>query len=437
MRLHSVRSRLRAGIQYVPPTTPGAVVTWPSAPTSIGTGSNPFRYFLGTMHIAEDTFYGADNFDYPAAYSRRTTLTNNRLMVWMHGTSGGNASVNSQFAPATGFDFELRTIDSGEYSGFANERWTINADGTSYTGRRLAACINDLCELYPEIDYTDDGIVLAGSSLGMGGSCSQVMVLPDPWRARIAYVYGAVGAVLMRTLGAYKYTDWPSDNGSNNAFWDQIDFEALCESDAIVRGMHYRHQFSSNDGQFDLADGTNTQLPWVNLCEAQCISAVCTWVANGHSRTESGINFPDVRQFQGESQVTLDRAHPCFTNSSGNYPDNATDRLNVATYPRGHYNVGLIWDHANTVDTVSEIIIPIRYSRSTGLGGGMPDMPTDITVDVTPRRPRNFVLSGTVHWSFDGGAQTGSGTVTNGVITAADIALTSGAGFKSLRFYKV
>lgn len=408
------------------------------SPTNSSDGGTPYRHFAGSWDIDARPYYTEAGADLPGGYSARPTFANGgRLHVFLHGSGSGTTSINNAYAPDAGFDVEYRQADAETISASWREWHTAGTDGVNYPGRRIVDGIRWLMQRYPAIDVTTEGIAIMGNSLGMGGAIMQTMILPDPWRARLAFVSGDIGATLPRIQGTTKYTNWLADSGDGMAFWDGIDFSIQCLTDPIVRGMHYRHRFSSNDSNYS-DSGTSTQLPWVNLCETNKISLVAVWVNNGHQATEAGITFRDIRSFEGESNCTIDKAHPCFTNSSGNYPTAQADRLDVATYPRGHYNLGLIWDHDNVVDSASEIIFPLRYSRATSMGGSIPDQPTDITVDVTPRRPKNFTLTNgeTIFWSFDSGAQTGSGTVSGDVFTASSIALTSGGAFKNLRFYK-
>jgi hypothetical protein len=435
-RFPTPRGRGTAAGQNTPAGVP--LLTFNSTPDdSGGGGANAWEFFLGNWDLEADTYFDSNATDLPASYARLTTPGSNpRISVYMHGSGG---SPNGVYAPESGFSYTTGTADAEWANAAWRQWWALDEDGTNYTGRRIVGCIQKVMELHPGIDVLNKGFVMHGPSMGMGGAIAQTMVMPAPWRSRIAYVFGNIGSCLFRLLGTFKYTNYPADDGVGDPFWDQLDFEAKAVSDSIVRGMHYRHRFSSDDGQYDLADGTNTQLPWVNICEEQKISLVATWVQNGHSQTESGVTFPTIFPMQAaEQDVTLDKAHPCFTASTGNYPTTAEDRIDVATYPRGHYNLGLVWDHANIVDSASEIIFPIKYVRATSIGGGIPDQPTDITVSVTPRRPRNFTITNgeTIFWSFDSGAQTGSGTVSGDVITAAGIELTSGDAYKNLRFYK-
>ena len=103
-----------------------------------------------------------------------------------------------------------------------------------------------------------------------------------------------------------------------------------------------------------------------------------------------------------DQDISLDRAHPAFTQSTGNYPLRAQDRINEAKFRRGHYNMGLLWQHKKIVDEPSQIVFPLRYQRRTDLGKDLPDQPERITVSVTPRRAKRFAFheGESLHWSL-------------------------------------
>lgn len=427
------------------PGTPGTPVpglTLPTQPTSVGHNT---LWYLGSFSLTAGGYYDDDGFAYRASYSTRKNLSAGaRLGVTLHSSGGYNSFVNTSYGPFQGVDVEVRTQDGeAKQSNDPTEQaewWCYSADGQPYPVRRVAALLDAVAARHPEIDVTGKGIVYNGNSMGNGGVL-HTMILPDPWRARIAYARGSVGVFMPRQIAQRaprQYKGWPADSGDTAALWDAVDFALQAKRDAIVRGMHYRQQFSSND-MFSEGLGGNTQLEWVNLCEDNRISAVATWVHNGHSATEKGVNFPDVRVFEvPEQDITLDRAHPCFTRSTGNWPQLASDRRNRDLYPRGHYNLGLTWDHARTVDSANEIVFHLQYRHRTGFGTGIPDQPDRITVDVTPRRARHFALrhGEQVRWAWDGTALTGTARVQGDVLTAEGIPLVSGAGYKRLRFFR-
>lgn len=423
-------------------TPRGTLLQLPALPSAVGHSTVWYR---GNFSLPPGGALDSDGYPYAASYVMRQRMpAAPRLGVTLHSSGGYNSFVNSPFALFKGVDVEVRTQD-GQAKKQVNQKhpaeyWCYGPDGQPYPARRVAALLDAVTARHPEIDVVHKGIVYNGNSMGNGGVL-HTMILPDPWRSRIAYARGGVGVFMPRRIAQLqpgKFAGWPPDHGASSALWDAVDFAIQAQRDPIVRGMHYRQQFSSNDRSSEGPDG-NTQLEWVNLCEAHKISAVATWVQNGHNDEERGVEIPPIKAFEvPEQDVTLDRAHPCFTHCSGNWPASRTDRLNRNVYPRGHYNVGLLWDHARIVDSSTEIVFPIQYRHRTGFGGGIPDQPPTITVNVTPRRPRHFALrdGDLLRWSWDNGALSGTARVHGDVVTAEGIPLVSGAGYKRLRFYR-
>ncbi|NQX88206.1 MAG: hypothetical protein HRT77_06050 [Halioglobus sp.] len=413
------------------------VVVAPEEPT---TTRGTWVYYAGTLDIDEDPFFDPHGIDFKWAYARKDPLpADPRIVVQMHGSGGGKGFVEL-FAPAPAGDLEVRTQDADTYNPNWREWWTFGADGQPYPGRRIAAVLGFVTDRY-DIDTSRRGIVLEGSSMGGAGSVIQTMILPAPWRGQIAYSAGIIGPMLPREVAKKspgQYISMAPDNDRYRAAWDGIDFVIQAERNPVVRGMHYRHRFSSDD-IFSRGLSGSTQLEFVNLVEKHKIGGAFAWAKADHGTQEAGVRLPNLMKFeQVEMDVTLDRAHPALTGSSGNYPLTAEDRIDEARFPRGHYNMGITWDHANIVDTAQEIVFPLRYLHREGIGKDIPDQPIEITVDVTPRRPKNFVLADgeVLHWSFDGGVLSGSVVVTGDVVTVEGIPLRSGAAYKNLRIYR-
>ena len=400
-----------------------------------------WKFYAGTLDIADNDYYDPHDVDFKWAYSRREPLpADPRIYVHMHGSGGGEGAMRV-FGPSSQGDIEVRTQDAEAYSQRWREWWTIGADGSPYPGRRIAAILNFLTERYG-IDVSKRGIVLGGPSMGGAGAVAQTMILPSPWRGYIAYASALSGVIMPRQIAARdpaQYNTFPPDNVANRALWDSFDFEVQSLSDPIVRGMHYRQAFSTND-QFSAGlHRASTHLLFVNLVEEQKIGGAFGWVQAGHSFYEDGVQLPNMSIFERpEQDVTLDRAHPAITRSTGNFPLLAADRIKQEKFPRGHYNMGITWDHANIVDDDTQIVFPLKYTRRVDLGKGIPDQPQAITVSVTPRRAHEFELRDgeALKWSWDGGALTGVATVTGDTVTVDDIPLVSGDDYKMLRIYR-
>ncbi len=410
-------------------------VSAPEAPTRSGNG---WAYYLGTLAIADEDFLDPHGIDFEWAFSvRRPASETPRIAVYMHGSGGAWGAVRSAFAPGFRAGIEVRNVDAQRYDTKWREWWTFASDGVNYPGRRIAATLDYLLTRFPGATVASEGIILAGKSMGGTGAIIQTMTLPDPWRARIAYATGTIGVVMPRRIyqrNPGQYRNLPPDTGPGSV-WDRIDFAQRARSDAIVRGMHYRHGFSTDD-PFSAGPDGNTQLEFVNIVEANRIGGAFFWIRNGHSATEPGVNGVWIASFEvPEQDVTLDRAHPAITNSTGNYPLTAAQRVDEATYPRGHYNLGITWDHASIVDSADELVFPLKYQRRTDIGGGIPDQPESITVSVTPRRTRHFAIvdGETLAWRWDDGALAGAATVVGDTLTIDGIPLRSGDDYKRLQ----
>ena len=126
----------------------------------------------------------------------------------MHGSGGGTEFVKL-FAPEAGGDIEVRTQDAETYNRNWQEWWMFGADGQPYPGRRIAAILDFVTWRY-DIDTTRRGIVLEGSSMGGAGAVVQTMILPDPWRERIAYSAGRIGPMLPREVAKKSRRRQPS-----------------------------------------------------------------------------------------------------------------------------------------------------------------------------------------------------------------------------------
>lgn len=414
------------------------LITAPETPTETG---GWWKFYAGSMDIDANDFYDPHGVDFKWAYSRKDPLPQHpRVVVHMHGSGGGQGSMEV-FGPSELGDIEVRTQDAEAYSQDWREWWTFGADGTPYPGRRIVATLQFLRKRY-NLDLGVRGIVLQGPSMGGAGAVIQTMILPSPWREYIAWSSARVGVVMPRQIARRdpaQYGNFPPDDAQHKALWDSIDFAVRSATDPIVQGIHYRHAFSSDDQFSAGVNNASTQLEFVNLVEQHKIGGAFAWVKAGHSTYEEGVNLPDLSAFEvPEQDVTLDRAHPAITGSTGNYPLLAAQRVNHNEHPRGHYNMGITWDHAAIVDDATQIVFPLKYTRRTGIGGGIPDQPERITISVTPRRAKHFPLRDgeTLKWSWDNGALSGVAKVAGNTVTIDAIPLISGEPYKMLRIYR-
>lgn len=415
-----------------------ALISAPPLPTKTG---GQWAFYRGKMAIGANDYYDPHNVDFEWAYGRKNPLPRDpRIVVFMHGSGGGKGAVSSAFAPSAHGDIEVRAQDAETYNQRWREWWAFGADGLPYPGRRIAAALEFVTQRYG-IDVGRRGIVLAGPSMGGAGAVVQTMILPEPWRQHIAYSTGRIGVIMPRRIAQKspsQYVTQPPDDSRHKDLWDSIDFAVQAASDSIVRGIHYRHSFSVND-QFSEGPEGNTQTEFVNLVEKHKIGGAFAWVSAGHASHEPGVKLPDLANFETtEQNISLDRAHPAFTRSTGNHPQSAEDRVDESRFPRGHYNLGLIWNHAEVVDESTQIVFPLRYQRRVNIGKGIPDQPQEIIVSVTPRRPREFEIRDgeTLRWSWNKGELTGQAIVMGDTVTIDAIPLVSADRFKTLRIYR-
>lgn len=437
----------------------------PAAQGNIG-GPAEWAQYSGSIDTFNDNGYFTEQsltsmyWNYSRTNVGGDAPTSMRMLIRYHNSAAGKAPTfySTVYAPFSPKDnqIEVRYVDAEQFSGSFREWHVMGTDGVRYPIRRVGAIIEYLNTIYPgQIDYDNQGMILWGNSMGGGGSYWQAMAMADPWRQYIAYISGGIGGPIPRTHAFHYNGLWPADEGyGNNGAWDSVEFRIQAQTDPIVRGIHYRHRWSTNDdawltGPFEFLNP---------VCEDQKIACSWTWMNNGHSPSEPGYKRM-MEQFLEQDvtnsgavagyTVTVDRAHPAFTKSTGNYPVVAPGgvydvaatqaaRLDVATNPRGHYNAGLYWDNDLTVDTATEIRFSIRYEAFKAIGPGIPDQPDNITVSVTPRRPKNFVINDgeVINWSWDNGALTGTATVVNDTVTVDNIPLVSGQALKTLRFFK-
>ncbi len=328
-------------------------------------------------------------------------------------------------------------MDAETYDSNWREWWTYSKDGKAYASNRIAATLDFIAQRYPEIRENTYGLVLGGKSMGGTGAITQTMLLPERWRSKIAYSYNVVGIVMPRRVNEAnpkqfsKY--WPADDGRTEV-WDDVDFVRRAVSDPTVRGIHYRGQFSSDD-MFSRGPVGSTQLEFVNVIERNKIGGAFFWVKNGHNPTEKGVLNPHVERFEtAEQDVTIDRAHPAITKSTGNFPLTQELRVEEANYPRGHYNLGVTWDWNGIIDTAERLVFPLKYHARADIGPGIPDQPTDITVSVTPRRTKNFDVGpgAIIAWSWNGGELSGTAVASGDTVTIENIPLHSGDGYRML-----
>ena len=420
---------------------PAGFVTIPDQPVETGGGpAGGWALFQGKMTIAGESYFDPHGIDMAWSYSRSDPVPPKmRLLIRYHNSRTGKwerfpKEIYAPFMPRLG-QLELRYADAEMYDGRWREWHAMGRDGVRYPVRRVAALIEFLRDRYPGRIDLDRGIVVWGNSMGGGGSTYQPMIMAEPWRQYIAYVSAGIGNPIPRTNSRH-YISWPPDEGDTKALWDDIDIRLRAKKDPIVRGVHYRHRWSANDPNWLLGP-----MALLDLCEQERLACSSYWLQGGHSATEKGYK-PVFGTFMQEDDpnmdVTVDRAHPAITGSTGNYPPTAAERMDIARFPRGHYNAGISWHHGRIVDSADEIVFPLKYRAHKDIGPGIPDQPRQIIMSVTPRRPRHFVLQDgeTLRWEWGGGKLAGTAKVVGDTVTADGIPLVSGEPYKNLRFFR-
>ncbi|TVO58035.1 HzsA-related protein [Denitromonas halophila] len=200
---------------------PAGYLTAPDHPAQTGGGpAGRWAWFPGVWDIASEHYFDPHGVDFQWAYSRTDPVpVRMRLFVHLHGSSAGSgAGMHQAFSPPQPRlgQIELRNQDAEAHDGRWREWWAYGADGAPYPGRRLAGSIEYLVARYPQIDTERQGIILKGGSMGGGGAVIQSMILPAPWRQRIAYVTGAIGVIMPRRIAQRnpgQYGTLPPDRG--------------------------------------------------------------------------------------------------------------------------------------------------------------------------------------------------------------------------------
>lgn len=175
----------------------------------------------------------------------------------------------------------------------------------------------------------------------------------------------------------------------------------------------------------------NSNFKFFDYCDEYKLACFGLFHNGGHALPETGINLPFNDLYPGEDmEVRFDKMLVVFTNSSANRVWCGVDN-NGKKQPceRGHYNLGWsIYTKDFFIDNEEGILVPIRYKRTTNIGGDVPDQPLVATADVTIRRVKNFKLEvgEKYDWEIIGKDQSGTVTVTKfGEITIPEITMQS------------
>jgi Hydrazine synthase alpha subunit middle domain len=276
----------------------------------------------------------------------------------------------------------------------------------------------------------DAGVLIEGQSYGGTGAILQSMLLryTEPvfhegdgidWGSKIAIVHAFIPDTLM-----VKNT-YPRHEGVKVAWagqnLEQADFRTAAAS-GLVQQTYYRLSGSPAD------TSVRFDLEFFDICEEYKISCMGTWHDLGHNTSEPGVNMPFLQLFPDPNQdVRLDQLLPVFTKSTANQ----------LASKRGHYNLGLSWNSAGIVDTETQVVLPIKYQPYTNIGKDVPDQPSNVTFDLTIRRPQAFPLKTGEAIAYTVGDQKGQAVVsTAGEVTITGIHLQSAGTYTKVTLSK-
>lgn len=296
--------------------------------------------------------------------------------------------------------------------------WGGPVNGENPLGWRIAATMKYINDNYGHLLDKGAGVRLFGCSWGGSTSILQSILIPDPWaRALVTKVDACVPPTLLvnQTLPVGQY--WIPGTGIDSTWgafdWTLADIRRYANPYAF-----YRINGSPADTAvvFDLAF-------FRDVCDARKVACFGTWHNAGHNIAEPGVNLPFGDLFSGpDSQARLDRPLVVFTHSSANYWGS-----------RGHFNLGLDWNAAGSVDLHDRVRVPVRYLAHRGLGGGLPDQPEQATFNLTLRRTK--LGNGEYQYAIAG--KHGRVTVTSGTLTIEGITLASSEAYSDLEIVRL
>jgi len=424
------------GCEVVVIPTPTALIDCPDTPTSETASRSWTLCAINSIAFPE---YTANESDYKMSFRVPKALTpenKGRVTVYMHPSTSGEQFVTGSDSftytlPQGNRQIEIHTLEqtvgvnpdgvqnSGgwwAWSGFGREAGTGN-----YNGKQIAASIDYILDHseYGQLVDIEKGIHLKGTSLGGAGAYMQAYILPK-YQDKIAIAssfYGVMNMAMIENEGKVK-GGWGSQVESPELY-AAIDSRI---GSVWRKGQNiFWHWAGGSDdglGRMDFA--------FIDRCNTSKIACSLRWLKSGHGVNEVGYTLPHALFLDDNQDVTLDKILPVITNNSANF----------ITPDRGQINRGMSWHHANIVDTVDEIIVPLRYVAQKGVGPDFPDMPDDITFDLTLRHVKNFdtAVGTVVDWTF--GAGSGTAVVGGDGLLTIPLGMTTGTEYKVLSVKK-
>lgn len=411
---------------------PTALVTCPDTPTS--ETATRFWTLCDINSIAVPGFT-ANGSDYKMSFRVPKTLTptnKGRITVFMHPSTSGEQFVTGSdsftyTAPTGTRQIELHTLEQTvgvNPDGVENDGgwWAWSGFGRpdgvdNYNGKQITASIDYILDSeYGELVDIEKGIHLKGTSLGGAGGYMQAYILPK-YQDKIAIVSAFYGVMNMAMDANVPKVEggWGSKLESPELY-NAIDsrIEAVWRKG---QNIHWHWAGGSNDGLGRM------DFDFIERCDTRKISCSLRWLKSGHGVNETGYTLPHALWLDSNQDVTLDKILPVITNNSANF----------ITPDRGQVNRGMSWHHANIVDTVDQIVVPLKYVAAKNIGptqADFPDMPDQITFDLTFRHVKNFDTQvGTdVDWEFNG--DTGTATVGGDGLLTIPVTMTTSPDYQ-------
>jgi hypothetical protein len=300
-----------------------------------------------------------------------------------------------------------------------------------YTLRRVYAALQWLINKYSWADPSD--VTTIGSSMGGQGSHNVFMSEhPEAYGVGIGAVGGFSYRQIIELRGRNRRSGeckWGPDSGENRAFYNSIDPFWHLENNPAYLDSCIIHKWGYKDGYAPW----ETVWPYINATENARMCVWYTWHGAHHTGSEKGLKMP--KWPPKEMTFRTDQPVLAFSNSTGNWPRRQEER---ETAKRGHVNLGLSWHGKGIIDTEKMLIFPIRYQRFTDFGLDVPNMPEDITVNITLRRKRKFELNANewIHWMYKDQQGVVVQADSSGEVTIEGVRMHSGDPYLPLRLSK-
>lgn len=235
--------------------------------------------------------------------------------------------------------------------------------GVNYEGFVLGAAVEYAAITHMSVNWAH-GLTLRGSSEGGDFGVFQAMIMPEPWRSLVTVVDAKRVHTMFTICPPSPMTCKLPDA---QRAWGNYDIRQLDIQSFFASGR-------ADNIYYSIHGATNDDLGFINrwffvLCDYYHIMCRGTWDLGGHELYgELGVNLPRITYEDSAHRPQDQRAHIIFTQFSANQYG-----------PRGHYNIGL----SGYQDDQGRVFV--RYRRYTNLGGGLPDMPQEATVNIAVR----------------------------------------------------